>query len=260
MDRRGKVRIVILLLLLIAGLALVISKSIDEREDEQTVVEFFDSQTESLEAITADPSLADIVARYREVLGAFVVDMEVHVVMERGPITKKLVRKNHIEYDREGKWHLVREDPLQQSRWEIYSLGKGSRKLYLRKNNEDFEFAADPLELNRWLDTTMLDFYLLVARYRSMLLSTEAASTAKQTTIQGLASRCETWQENPNPEESKKIQLCIAEKGEIILTGKYEEVSRHEADDFPVGKRVEASFVLQRHGEAVKAVVVPLQP
>jgi hypothetical protein len=208
-----------------------------------------------------DPETAtvfdDAVLVHRTALVSFEADIELSVQINRGPIERKLKRQTAIRFDGAGRWQLTRKDPLEGDQWDVFALGSGSKKLYLRKNLAPFKFAADPLEVDQWLKTSLLDFYRLVEEKRLSLLEGEASQNAEQKEMLGQAVRCYKWKQEAADESINATDLCLTEEKGVILAGTFREYTVDQAEVHPIATLVEAKLIIQKIGAEVTPVAAP---
>ena len=208
-----------------------------------------------------DPETAtvydDAVLVHRNTLVAFEADIELSVQINRGPIERKLVRQTTIRFDGAGRWQLTRKDPLEGDQWDVFALGSGSKKLYLRKNAAPFKFAADPLEVDQWLKTSLLDFYGLVEEKRQALLQGGVAPNVDKNQMFSRPVLCHKWSDLAADQSNNVTEICMTEEKGVILSGTLREYTVDQAETHPITTLVEAKLTVSKIGSDVTPVVAP---
>lgn len=191
------------------------------------------------------------VQKYKQALGAYDLEVKIRTDLQRSLMNEKVYRDSRVQFDAQGRWHLLKTDPIQNDRWEIYSLGADHEKIFLRKNQRDFRFANDPIELRRWLETALRDFYQLVMPEYEQWQQQKSLPPLKQQKITGMEAQCAEWQNS-----ARQIKLCFYQG--VIVAGQVETTENQSAGDYPLVTHLEAALTMLAVGDAVKPVSAPL--
>ena len=205
-----------------------------------------------------DPS-ESLIELYQEEFSAFRLVVDLQITMQRGPLEKKLFRTTEIHLDEMGSWHMLQKNPLSQENWEIYWLHgfeNRERRFLIRRNAQAFKDADDPIELRRWLETALSDFYHFVG--------SEASELAKEISSNSEALRektpvCKEWQESGLFDSGRTIKLCGVGAQAILVEGEYQQVKEEKQDRLPLKTEISATLKLVESRGQVKPVKPPIR-